>query len=80
MPDARSGATARSGPVPLRRGKAEPRCTRGGQLRYSALAITTALTLRAVFRLWAAIAFEWWVQRLGWREQVSATIGSIDGR
>ena len=31
--------------------KAEPRATRGGQPRYSALAITTALTLRAVFRL-----------------------------
>ena len=31
--------------------KAEPRSTRGGQPRYSALAITTALTLRAVFRL-----------------------------
>jgi hypothetical protein len=31
--------------------KAEPRCTPGGQPRYSALAITTALTLRAVFRL-----------------------------
>jgi DDE family transposase len=31
--------------------KAEPRLTRGGQPRYSALAITTALTLRAVFRL-----------------------------
>ncbi len=31
--------------------KAEPRTTRGGQLRYSALAIVTALTLRAVFRL-----------------------------
>jgi hypothetical protein len=30
---------------------AEPRATRGGQPRYSALAITTALTLRAVFRL-----------------------------
>jgi hypothetical protein len=30
---------------------AEPRTGRGGQLRYSALAITTALTLRAVFRL-----------------------------
>ena len=28
--------------------KAEPRITRGGQPRYSALAITTALTLRAV--------------------------------
>ncbi len=31
--------------------KAEPRTTRGGQPRYSPLAITTALTLRAVFRL-----------------------------
>ena len=31
--------------------KAEPRTTRGGQPRYSALAITTALALRAVFRL-----------------------------
>ncbi len=31
--------------------KAEPRMTRGGQSRYSALAIATALTLRAVFRL-----------------------------
>ena len=31
--------------------KAEPRGTRGGQPRYSGLAITTALTLRAVFRL-----------------------------
>ena len=31
--------------------KAAPRTTRGGQPRYSALAITTALTLRAVFRL-----------------------------
>jgi hypothetical protein len=31
--------------------KAEPRTTRGGQPRYSVLAITTALTLRAVFRL-----------------------------
>ena len=31
--------------------KAEPRATRGGQPRYSPLAITTALTLRAVFRL-----------------------------
>jgi hypothetical protein len=30
---------------------AEPRVTRGGQRRYSALAITTALTLRTVFRL-----------------------------
>ncbi len=31
--------------------RAEPRTTRGGQPRYSALAISTALTLRAVFRL-----------------------------
>jgi len=30
---------------------AEPRTTRGGQPRHSSLAITTALTLRAVFRL-----------------------------
>jgi len=29
--------------------KAEPRTTRGGQARYSSLAIATALTLRAVF-------------------------------
>src|SRR3712207_7438362 len=31
--------------------RAEARTGRGGQPRYSALAITTALTLRAVFRL-----------------------------
>src|SRR4051812_37429800 len=31
--------------------RAEPRTTRGGQPRYSPLAIPTALTLRAVFRL-----------------------------
>jgi hypothetical protein len=31
--------------------RAEPRTTRGGQPRYSSLAITTAMTLRAVFRL-----------------------------
>lgn len=31
--------------------QAEPRTTRGGQARYSDLAISTALTLRAVFRL-----------------------------
>jgi hypothetical protein len=31
--------------------KAEPRTTRGGQPRYSELAIATALTLRSVFRL-----------------------------
>src|SRR5467141_2303411 len=37
--------------APIAGWKAEPRGTRGGQPRYSALAITTALTLRAVFRL-----------------------------
>jgi hypothetical protein len=31
--------------------RAEPRTTRGGQPRYSTLAIVTALTLRTVFRL-----------------------------
>jgi hypothetical protein len=31
--------------------KAQPRTTRGGQPRYSALAIATALTLRTMFRL-----------------------------
>ena len=31
--------------------RAEPRTTRGGQPHYSVLAIRTALTLRAVFRL-----------------------------
>ena len=31
--------------------RAEPRTTRGGQARYSPLAIATTLTLRAVFRL-----------------------------
>jgi hypothetical protein len=31
--------------------RAEPRTTRGGQPHYSALALRTALTLRAVFRL-----------------------------
>src|SRR3982751_6775876 len=31
--------------------RAEPRTTPGGQTHYSSLAITTALTLRAVFRL-----------------------------
>ena len=31
--------------------RAEPRTTRGGQPHYSALAILTALTLRALFRL-----------------------------
>lgn len=31
--------------------RAEPRTTRGGQASYSPLAVTTALTIRAVFRL-----------------------------
>ena len=31
--------------------RAEPRTTRGGQPHYSALAVATGLTLRAVFRL-----------------------------
>src|ERR687884_2294845 len=35
----------------IRAWRAEPRTTRGGQPWYSALAILTALTLRAVFRL-----------------------------
>ena len=47
--------------------KAEPRTTRGGQPRYSELAISTALTLRAAFRL----AF-----RLALR-QTEGLIGSI---
>jgi hypothetical protein len=35
----------------IRAWKAEPRTSRGGQPEYSALAILTALTLKAVFRL-----------------------------
>ncbi len=35
---------------------AEPRSTRGGQPRYSALAIATALTLRVVFRLAGSVS------------------------
>src|SRR3712207_9133351 len=35
----------------IQAGRAEPRTTRGGQPWYSPLAILTALTLRAVFRL-----------------------------
>ena len=37
--------------APIAAWKVEPRTTRGGQPRYSVLAITTGLTLRAVFRL-----------------------------
>src|SRR3712207_7868838 len=35
----------------IQAGRAEPRTSRGGQPAYSPLAILTALTLRAVFRL-----------------------------
>src|SRR6185503_7434365 len=49
----------------IRAWRAEPRTTRGGQPWYSALAILTALTLRAVFRL----AYR----------QVEGLIGSIVG-
>jgi Transposase DDE domain len=38
-------------PAAIAAWRAEPRTTRGGQPHYSALAITTALTLRAVYRL-----------------------------
>ena len=37
--------------MPVKAWAAEPRTSRGGQPWYSALAILTALTLRAVFRL-----------------------------
>src|SRR5215216_3556403 len=52
---------------------AEPRTTRGGQPRYSALAILTALTLRAVFRL--ALR-----QAEGWFCQVSRQAARLAGR
>ena len=38
--------------------RAAPRTTRGGQPSFSALAIATALTLRAVFRLSVVECFE----------------------
>jgi hypothetical protein len=44
-------ARAFAGQVDNTAWRAEPRTTRGGQPHYSALAITTALVLRAVFRL-----------------------------
>ena len=44
--------------------RAEPRTTPGGQAHYSALAITTALTLRAVFRL-ALRQTEWLLEKHG---------------
>jgi Transposase DDE domain len=44
--------------------RAEPRFGRGGQPRHSSLAITTALTLRAVFRLalrqTEGLMRQWW--------------------
>jgi Transposase DDE domain len=48
---ARGSLTVRSTTEAIEAWRAEPRTGRGGQPRYSALAITTALTLRAVFRL-----------------------------
>ena len=48
---ARGSLTVWFTPEAIEAWKAEPRTGRGGQPRYSALAITTALTLRAVFRL-----------------------------
>jgi hypothetical protein len=48
---ARGSLTAWFSDAAIAAWRAEPRTGRGGQPRYSALAITTALTLRAVFRL-----------------------------
>src|SRR4051795_8279041 len=48
---ARGSLTVWFTPEAIEAWRAEPRTGRGGQPRYSALAITTALTLRAVFRL-----------------------------
>jgi hypothetical protein len=48
---ARGSLTVWFSEAAVRAWKAEPRTTRGGQPRYSGLAIATALTLRAVFRL-----------------------------
>jgi hypothetical protein len=48
---ARGSLTVWFAPEAVEAWKAEPRTGRGGQPRYSALAIATALTLRAVFRL-----------------------------
>ncbi len=48
---ARGSLTVWFTPEAMEAWKAGPRTGRGGQPRYSALAITTALTLRAVFRL-----------------------------
>src|SRR5215212_3201544 len=48
---ARGSVTVWFTPEAIAAWRAEPRTGRGGQPRYSSLAITTALTLRAVFRL-----------------------------
>ena len=48
---ARGSLTVWFTPEAVEAWKAEPRTGRGGQPSYSALAIATALTLRAVFRL-----------------------------
>ena len=48
---ARGSLTVWFTPEAIEAWKAEPRAGRGGQPTYSALAIATALTLRAVFRL-----------------------------
>jgi Transposase DDE domain len=48
---ARGSLTVWFTPEAIAAWRAEQRTGRGGQLRYSSLAITTALTLRAVFRL-----------------------------
>jgi hypothetical protein len=48
---ARGSLTAWFSEAAIEAWRAAPRTTRGGQLRYSALAIETALTLRAVFHL-----------------------------
>jgi hypothetical protein len=48
---ARGSLTVWFTPEAIEAWRAEPRTGRGGQPRYSALAITTALTLRVVFRL-----------------------------
>jgi len=54
---------------------AEARTTRGGQARYSPLAILTALTLRAVFRL--AVA-----RQRGWpvRDTSGWPVGRVESR
>src|SRR3712207_6472051 len=48
---ARGSLTVWFTPEAIEAWRAEPRAGRGGQPRYSSLAIMTALTLRAVFRL-----------------------------